>query len=123
MSMLTRIIGSILGYSVLINPAMLIAQLINGIIGFLFILDAVVYVSIANDTSGIYSNIPVWALFIVAIFIILGFALAIYITFYIPIKLYQINKNTKKIVTELEKLNETKNSKISKDEYIDIQNN
>lgn len=36
MSMLTRIIGSILGYSVLINPAMLIAQLINGIIGTIF---------------------------------------------------------------------------------------
>lgn len=52
--------------------------------------------------------------------IFLGLALAIYITFYVPIKLYQINKNTKKIVNELEKLNETKNNKISKDEYIDV---
>ena len=57
--------------------------LINGIIGFLLILDAVVYVSIANESTGIYANIPTFLLFIAAVFIIFGFALFFMMNLYI----------------------------------------
>lgn len=53
--------------------------------------------------------------------ILIGLALSIYITLYVPIKLWQINRNTKKIVNELEKLN--KSNEISKEEIINIDNN
>lgn len=49
--------------------------LINGIIGFFLLLDSVVYLLIANDTYGIFGNIPGILLFIAAVFIIFGFAL------------------------------------------------
>ena len=57
--------------------------LINGIIGFLLILDAVVYVSIVNEPTGAYSGIPVFLLFIAAMFIIFGFALFFMMNLYI----------------------------------------
>ncbi len=57
--------------------------LINGIIGFLLMLDAIVYVSIANDTSGIYASIPGVLLFIAAVFLIFGFALFFMMNLYI----------------------------------------
>lgn len=38
--------------------------------------------------------------------IILSISISLYIVLYVPIKMYQINKNTKAIKEELEKLNE-----------------
>ncbi len=58
-------------------------SIINGVIGFLLILDAVVYIAIANDTSGIYKSIPAPFLFIAAIFIVFGFALFFMMNLYI----------------------------------------
>lgn len=40
------------------------------------------------------------------VIMILVIAICIYIVLYVPIKLYQINKNTKAIKEELEKLND-----------------
>jgi len=57
--------------------------LINGIIGFLLILDAVVYVAIANDTTGAYDFIPTFILFIAALVIIFGFTLFLMMNLYI----------------------------------------
>ncbi len=57
--------------------------LINGIIGFLLMLDAVVYITMANDTSGIYASIPGFLQFIAAVFIIFGFALFFAMNLYI----------------------------------------
>lgn len=57
--------------------------LINGIVGFFLLLDAVVYMVMLNDTSGIFANVPVILLFIAALFIIFGFALFFMMNLYI----------------------------------------
>lgn len=50
-------------------------SIINGVIGFLLLLDAVVYMRISSDTTGIFSQVPGILLFIAAIFLIFGFTL------------------------------------------------
>ena len=57
--------------------------LINGIIGFFLLLDAVVYIAILNDNSGIFSGVPSILLFFAALFIIFGFALFFMMNLYI----------------------------------------
>ncbi|MBE7056727.1 MAG: hypothetical protein E7388_04720 [Ruminococcaceae bacterium] len=49
--------------------------LINGLVGFFLLLDAVVYLLIAGADTGIYANIPWFIMFIAAIFIIFAAAL------------------------------------------------
>ena len=48
------------------------------------------------------SNSTDWGFFII---ILIAIITCIYYALYVPIKLYQINKNTKKINEELEKMN------------------
>ena len=48
------------------------------------------------------SNSTDWGFFIIILIVIIT---CIYFALYVPIKLYQINKNTKKINEELEKMN------------------
>ncbi len=48
------------------------------------------------------SNSFDWKFFII---ILIAIVICIYFALYVPIKLYQINKNTKKINEELEKMN------------------
>lgn len=48
------------------------------------------------------SNFFDWKFFII---ILITIVICIYFALYVPIKLYQINKNTKKINEELEKMN------------------
>lgn len=58
-------------------------SIINGIIGFLLLLDAVVYFRIASDTTGIFAQVPGILLFIAATFIIFGFTLFFMMNIYI----------------------------------------
>ena len=75
-------------------------SVINGIIGFLLLLDAVVYFRISSDTTGIFAQVPGILLFVAAVFLIFGLTLFLMMNIFIypmivtfKITLKQLYKN------------------------------
>ena len=76
------------------------AGLINGLAGFLLLLDAVVYLAVSNNPTGFFANIPGFLLFIMAVMVAFGFAILLMMNLYIypmmvifNISLKQLYKN------------------------------